>query len=57
MLGAIVGAVLLLSLPGAAFEAIVPVFIVLALLGILFQKRLQAAIAGARPARRSTAGS
>ena len=46
VLGAIVGAVLLLSLPAEAFEAIVPLFIVLALLGILFQKRLQAAIAG-----------
>jgi uncharacterized membrane protein YfcA len=46
LLGAIAGAVLLLSLPAAAFEAIVPGFIVLALLGIIFQKRLQAAIAG-----------
>ena len=45
LLGAITGAVLLLELPAAAFEAIVPGFIVLALLGILFQRRLQAVIA------------
>ena len=46
LLGAVVGAVLLLELPAEAFEAIVPAFIVLALLGILFQRRLQALIAG-----------
>ena len=46
LVGAIVGAVALLELPEEAFEAIVPAFIVLALLGILFQRRLQAAIAG-----------
>ena len=46
LLGAVVGAVLLLELPASAFEAIVPAFILLALLGILFQRRLQAAIAG-----------
>ena len=46
LLGAVAGAVLLLALPAAAFEAIVPAFIVLALLGIIFQRRLQAAIAG-----------
>jgi uncharacterized protein len=44
LLGAIGGAVLLLELPDEAFEAIVPAFIVLALLGILFQRRLQAAV-------------
>ena len=46
LLGATAGAVLLLELPAEAFEAIVPAFIVLALLGILFQRRLQALIAG-----------
>ena len=46
VLGAVAGAVLLLELPAEAFEAIVPAFIVLALLGILFQRRLQAMIAG-----------
>ena len=49
VLGAIAGAVLLLELPSAAFEAIVPVFIVLALIGILLQPRLQVALAR-RPA-------
>src|SRR5688500_18079333 len=46
VLGAVAGAVLLLELPAEAFESIVPAFIVLALLGILFQRRLQALIAG-----------
>jgi uncharacterized membrane protein YfcA len=41
LLGAVLGALLLLKLPASAFEAIVPVFIVLALLGIVFQPRLQ----------------
>jgi uncharacterized membrane protein YfcA len=45
LLGAVTGAILLLELPAAAFEAIVPAFIVLALLGILFQPQLQSAIA------------
>jgi hypothetical protein len=41
VLGAVIGAVALLELPSEAFEAIVPVFIVLALAGILLQPRLQ----------------
>lgn len=49
LLGAIAGAVLLLSLPAEAFEAIVPAFIVLALVGIIFQPRLQAAITHRTP--------
>jgi uncharacterized membrane protein YfcA len=49
VLGAIAGAVLLLTLPAEAFEAIVPAFIVLALVGIVFQPRLQAAIAHRAP--------
>jgi uncharacterized protein len=38
--GGIIGAVLLLTLPASAFKAIVPVFIVIALLLIIFQPRL-----------------
>ena len=45
VLGAIAGAVLLLELPSSAFEAIVPVFIVIALVGIVLQPRLQVALA------------
>ena len=41
VLGAVAGAILLLELPASAFEAIVPIFIVLALLGIIFQPQLQ----------------
>jgi uncharacterized protein len=42
MLGAIAGAVLLLTLPSAAFDAIVPVLIVLALVLVVFGKRMTA---------------
>ena len=49
VLGAIVGAVLLLSLPAAAFEAIVPVFIVAALVLIVLQPRLAKRLAERRP--------
>jgi uncharacterized membrane protein YfcA len=41
LIGAIGGATLLLSLPGSAFKTIVPVFIVMALIAILLQPRLQ----------------
>jgi len=40
--GAIVGAVLLLTLPASAFDAIVPVLIILAILLVIFGKRLTA---------------
>lgn len=43
--GAIIGAVLLLILPASAFKAIVPVFIAIALLLIVFQPKLNAALA------------
>jgi uncharacterized protein len=43
-LGGISGATLLLSLPASAFKAIVPVFIVIALVLIVFQSRLSAAL-------------
>lgn len=46
--GGVTGAVALLSLPDDAFRAIVPFFIVLALLGIAFQPRLQARLADRR---------
>lgn len=45
LLGGITGAVLLLSLPGSAFEAIVPVLIALALVLVLAQPRLTRAFA------------
>lgn len=49
--GGIVGAVLLLSLPASAFKTIVPVFIVIALVLIVLQPRISAALA-ARGARK-----
>jgi uncharacterized membrane protein YfcA len=42
VLGAVLGAVLLLSLPASAFKAIVPVFIGVALVLVVFQPRLSA---------------
>jgi uncharacterized membrane protein YfcA len=44
--GALVGAVLLLVLPAAAFEAIVPAFIAVALALVLLQPRINRALAG-----------
>jgi uncharacterized membrane protein YfcA len=49
LLGAIGGAALLLTLPASAFKAIVPAFIVVALVAIVFQPRLQRALAHRRP--------
>lgn len=43
--GAVVGAVLLLLLPAGAFEAVVPVLIVLGLVLVVFQPRLSEAVA------------
>jgi uncharacterized membrane protein YfcA len=51
LLGGIAGAVLLLSLPGSAFEAIVPALIALALVLVVAQPRLARALAERRPAR------
>jgi uncharacterized protein len=48
LLGGITGAVLLLSLPGSAFEAIVPALIALALVLVLAQPRLSRAFAERR---------
>jgi uncharacterized protein len=47
--GGIIGAVALLELPADAFEAIVPVFIVIALVLILLQPRLAKRLAASRP--------
>jgi uncharacterized membrane protein YfcA len=46
--GAALGATLLLTLPASAFEAVVPVFIVLALLSVVFQAQLGRAVARRR---------
>ncbi|OLT39099.1 hypothetical protein BJF85_07810 [Saccharomonospora sp. CUA-673] len=48
MLGAVVGAILLLSLPSDAFEMIVPVLIVLALVLVVIQPRVSAWVARRR---------
>jgi hypothetical protein len=48
LLGGILGAVLLLSLPGEAFEAIVPALIALALVLVVAQPRLARALAARR---------
>jgi uncharacterized membrane protein YfcA len=48
VLGGIVGAILLLSLPSAAFDAIVPVLIVLALVLVVAQPRLSRMLAERR---------
>ncbi|HEY9481874.1 MAG TPA: sulfite exporter TauE/SafE family protein [Micromonosporaceae bacterium] len=49
MIGAVIGAVLLLELPAAAFNAIVPVLIVIALVLVLFGKRLTTLLVRGRP--------
>jgi uncharacterized membrane protein YfcA len=48
--GGVTGAVLLLELPESAFEAIVPVFIAIALVLIVFQPRLSRRLGRERPA-------
>ena len=54
VIGALTGAVLLLTLPAEAFEAIVPVLILLGVVLVIFQPRLSAAVAR-RAERRGTA--
>jgi len=44
LVGGLIGAILLLALPSAAFDAIVPVLIGLALVLVLFQPRIAAAV-------------
>jgi uncharacterized protein len=48
VLGGIIGAILLLSLPASAFKAIVPAFIAIALVMIVLQPRLSRALAARR---------
>jgi uncharacterized protein len=48
-LGAVTGATLLLVLPAAAFKAIVPVFIAIALVSVILQPRLDRLVAHRRP--------
>jgi uncharacterized membrane protein YfcA len=55
-IGAVIGAVLLLVLPASAFKAIVPVFIGLALVMIIFQRQLTRVLQGRRRAAHETAG-
>jgi uncharacterized membrane protein YfcA len=50
LVGGITGAVLLLELPQSAFEAIVPVFIGIALVSIVLQPRLDRLVREHRPA-------
>ncbi|PPK92289.1 hypothetical protein CLV92_11535 [Kineococcus xinjiangensis] len=54
LLGAVTGASLLLHLPERAFEAIVPVLLVLALLLVVLQTRLQRVVSARRAARGRT---
>jgi uncharacterized membrane protein YfcA len=49
VLGGITGAVLLLVLPDSAFEAIVPVFIAIAIASVVLQPRLDRLVAERRP--------
>ena len=49
LVGGVIGAVLLLSLPASAFKAIVPAFIAIALVLIVLQPRLSALLARHRP--------
>ena len=56
LIGGIIGAVLLLSLPASAFEAIVPVFIGIALVLIVLQPRISRLLATHRPHRRRRTG-
>ncbi|MET9360667.1 sulfite exporter TauE/SafE family protein [Streptomyces sp. NPDC006632] len=51
LLGGLAGAILLLALPSSSFDAIVPVLVGLALVLVLFQPRLAAAITRRREAR------
>jgi uncharacterized membrane protein YfcA len=56
LVGGAAGAVLLLSLPAAAFKAIVPVFIAIALVLIVAQPRLSTWLAKRRPPSHDRAG-
>jgi uncharacterized protein len=56
VLGGVTGSVLLLTLPASAFKAIVPAFIAVALLLIVFQSRLARAIQARRSSGTDRAG-
>jgi uncharacterized membrane protein YfcA len=56
LLGGIVGAILLLSLPASAFKTIVPAFIAIALVAIVLQPRLSRALAARRQRGHERAG-
>jgi uncharacterized protein len=56
VIGGVVGAALLLTLPASAFKAIVPVFIAIALILIVAQRRLTRALEARRPRTRGRAG-
>jgi uncharacterized protein len=56
VVGGITGAILLLTLPAAAFKTIVPAFIVIALILIVLQPRLSAALAARGVRKREHAG-
>lgn len=56
LIGGIVGAVLLLTLPDSAFEAIVPVLIAVALVLVVFQPRLSRALTARRERARPHGG-
>lgn len=56
VIGGVAGAALLLTLPASAFKAIVPVFIAIALILIVAQRRLTRVIEARRPRRRDRAG-
>lgn len=57
MIGAVIGALLLLTLPSSAFEAVVPVLIGLGCVMVLVQPRLQAWVAARRTQHRPPHGS
>jgi uncharacterized membrane protein YfcA len=56
LVGGIIGAILLLSLPASAFSAVVPAFIAVALVLIILQPRLSRWLARSRPRRTGRAG-
>jgi len=56
LVGGLVGAILLLTLPGSAFEAIVPVLIAVALILVIFQPRLSRRLAQRRSDRPAHGG-
>jgi uncharacterized membrane protein YfcA len=57
MLGSVTGALLLLRLPAAAFKAIVPVLIVVALVLVIVQPRMQPALSRRRERTQAESGS